>query len=281
MVKKGAMAKGPFQVSNDPAQLEKQITRTQRRIDAKGGLANAPVMAARMQQLQAAKTGNQNQYAFGNQMQNLWGQMQNQQPMPTDYGEMRQKAEATAMDSFNRNMQPQFQNEEAAFRQRMAEQGIDPNSEGAQRQYSQMKQSQNAQTQNAMTGAFQAGQGEQAQMYGQAYQNQMMPYQQMGALMPIYQTNAANQMQNAQNAWQGKQNDLNRDVQRYGIRNNGGGGGTSLQDRFALMDREFYNNLAMYAMQNGQAMPGQNPYVAGAVSGIGAGTAAGVGSGLR
>jgi len=155
---KGALANKPrFQLATDPGQLATQGQQLQNRINAKGGLANAPKLAARLNQVQNAQQGLQNEYGFnqtigaGNQqMQNLFTQMGQQQPLSTDYSALRQRAEQNAMDSFNRNMNPQFQQEDAAFRQRMAEQGIDPNSQGAQQQYKQMMQSQNLQRQNAI-----------------------------------------------------------------------------------------------------------------------------------
>lgn len=287
----GALGRKPqFAVKTDPTQLAAQEARINAQIQRRGGLANAPKYAQRLQQVQAAQTaagqtpaqptfdtttGQANQ-AISGAFQNI----QNLQPMNMDYGAMRQKAEQMAMDSFNRNMQPQFQREEADFRQRMAEQGIDPNGEQARKQFEQLKQQQNAMVQNAQTSAFQAGQGEQAQAFGQQVTGQMMPYQQLGALQPFYASQAASNMQGSQNSWQAKQNELNRQAQLQAAKMGGGGGGMSMQDRYALMDREMYNNMVMASMQNGQQMPNQTGNAA--VAGIGQGIAnAVVGSALR
>lgn len=249
-----ALTKKPtFQVAQDPAALAAQEARINAQIQRRGGLANAPRYAERLKQVQAAQvqggqtptqptfdttTGQANQ-AISGAFQNI----QNLQPMNMDYGAMRQRAEQMAMDSFNRQMQPQFQREEADWRQRMSEQGIDPNSERARKEFEQMKQQQSSMTQNAMTGAFQAGQGEQAQMFNQGVTQQMMPYQQLSSLTPYYQSQAAASLQGNQNAWQARQNALTREQQLALAKMGGGGGGMSMQDRYALMDRE--NNASM------------------------------------
>lgn len=287
----GALGTGPkFAVKQDPTQLAAQEARINAQIKRRGGIANAPRYAARLKQVQAAQTaagqtpaqptfdtttGQANQ-AISGAFQNI----QNLQPMNMDYGAMRQKAEQMAMDSFNRNMQPQFQREEADFRQRMAEQGIDPNGEQARKQFEQLKQQQNAMVQNAQTSAFQAGQGEQAQMFDQGVTGQLLPYQKLSALQPFYASQAASNMQGSQNSWQAKQNELNRQAQMAMAKMGGGGNGMSMADRYALMDREMYNNMVMASMQNGQQMPNQTGNAA--VAGIGQGIAnAVVGSALR
>jgi hypothetical protein len=186
------------------------------------------------------------------------------------------------MDAFNRNMQPQFQREEADWRQRMAEQGIDPNGERARKEFEQMRQSQGSMTQNAMTSAFQAGQGEQAQMFNQGVTGQMLPYQQLGSLQPFYGSQAAASLQGGQNTWQARQNELNRRAALQQLRI-GAGGQMTMADRMALSDRDFQNSLALQtnaaALQQGGEMPN---YANSAISGVAAGAGqAVVGSLLR
>lgn len=289
----GAFGKKPgFQVAQDPAQLAAQEARANRAIAAKGGIANAPKWASRLTAIQQAQgaagqtpaqpsfdytTGQANQAISG-----AFNNIQNLQPMNMDYGAMRQKAEQTAMDAFNRQMQPQFQREEEAFRQRMAEQGIDPNGEQARRQFEQLKQQQGAMTQNAMTSAFQAGQGEQAQMFNQGVTGQLLPYQQIGALTPYYASQAAAQQQGMQNRWQGRQNDLSRAAALQQSRI-GAGGAMTMADRFALQDQQFQQQMALLAqqqaMQNGQEMP-RNGMINGAIAGTAQGVAQGVVGGM-
>lgn len=239
--------------------------------------------------------------------------------VPQDYGAMRQKAEQMAMDSFERNMTPQFQREEAEFRQRMAEQGVPETSEGYQRQYMDLKNQQNAARQNAATSAFQAGQGEQAQAFGQAmqgrqnafgeqFQSYQLPMAQMNAMSPFYASNLQNQQFGTNLNFLGNQNNINRQhdfdlaaqqnkfarqQMRLGAQLNprggggggGGGGGMSMQDRMNLMNQEFYNNMVLQSMQNGgqqMPLPGYGGgFTQGFGSGVGMGTMAGLGGGLK
>ena len=260
------------------------------------------------------------------QFQNM-GQFQpTLDPLPQmpqqDYGAMRQKAEQMAMESFDRNMGPQFQREESAFRQRMAEQGVPETSESYKQQYMDMKNTQNSARQNAMTQAFQSGQGEQAQAYGQQAQNYQLgmagrdqqfnqglaqyrlPMEQLGALSPYYggmqqnnqfgqqmsfnekqaelQRQHDEQMAAQQNRYQIGQMKLNSKLnpQRGGGGGGGGGGGMSLQDKMALLNQEFYNNMVAGSMQNGNQMPLPGyggGFLQGAGQGIGAGTTLGLG----
>ena len=283
----GAIGTRPkFQVATDPAALAAQEARINAQIQRRGGIANAPRYAERLKAVQGAQTaagqtpaaptfdsttGQANQAISG-----AFQGIQNLQPMNMDYGAMRQRAEQMAMDSFNRNMQPQFQREESDWRQRMAEQGIDPNSERARKEFEQMKQQQSGMTQNAMTSAFQAGQGEQAQAFNQGVTQQMLPYQQLSSLSPFYQSQAAANLQGQQNAWQGKQNALTR-AQQLQMAKLGGGGGMTQADRLALIDAEQAGRMALIAqeqaLQSGQQLPNQmgNAAVGGIASGIGAG----------
>lgn len=90
-------------------------------------------------------------------------------------------ARQNVMDQFERTMAPQFQREQAEFQQRMAEQGIDPNSGAYQAQYKAMADAQNAQRLNAQSQAFQLGAGYQQQGFEQGIQGQMLPFQQWQA----------------------------------------------------------------------------------------------------
>jgi hypothetical protein len=235
-------------------------------------------------------------------------------PQSSDYQAMRQRAEQVAMDSFNRNMRPQFQQEESQFRQRMAEQGIPENSELYRDQYKQLRDQQNAATQNAMSNAFQAGQAEQAQQFGQAFdtrgqmfneqfQGYQVPIAQAQAMSPYYANQMAGNQLNQRLTFEGQQSELQRQHEmemarladkyqrgqmRLGVslnpRGGGGGGGgrggMTMADRFALMDREFYNQMVANAMQNGQTGPMPN-FGSGFSGGVGAGAGLALGGGLK
>jgi hypothetical protein len=268
-----------------------------------------PQTTAPVQPTESATTQIEN--TTNDAMQNLVGRVGNMQPFqptmdampqmpqmsPQEYSAMRQRAEQTAMDSFDRNMGPQFQREEADFRQRMAEQGVPETSEGYQKQYQDMKNAQNSARQNAMSNAFQLGQGEQAQAYGQQAQNYQLglagrdqqfnqgiqqyrlPMEQLGAMTPVYGQMSQNQQFGQRMTFDEQQAELQRQHdeamagQKYkydrglmrlqyklnpprgGGGGGGGGGGMSMQDRMALMDREFYNQMALQAGQTPQQMP--------------------------
>ncbi len=249
---------------------------------------------------------------FGN-MGNFDPQLAPMPEMPQgDYMAMRQKAEQTAMDSFERNMGPQQQREEAAFRNRMAEQGVSETSEGYQRQYADMKAQQNAARQNAATSAFQAGQGEQAQAYGQQAQNYQLgmagrdqqfnqglqqyrlPMEQLNALSPYYTTNKnisfEQQEAERQRQWQqqqaGQQNKWDRQNMRlqYNLANSGrggGGGGGGGGAPAGQFDKTFDNMMLQYMTQPQQQQPQYPGYAGGFFQGFGQGTPMGLMSGLK
>jgi hypothetical protein len=213
-----------------------------------------------------------------------------QLPQPGDYGAMRQKAYDTAMGQFERSFAPQAQQQEAAFQQQMADRGIPMGSEAYNKQYQQMQESQNMARQNAMDRAFQLGQREQEQQFqqgfntrgqafGEQYQNAQLPIAGLGALGNIYGAQQQGMLQDDQQAFQ---KELAALQQRYNLqqikatpRGGGGGGGAmSMADRFALMDRELYNDLAMQGAQQGQ-MPQPN-YVNAGIGGIAQGLGAGI-----
>ena len=85
-------------------------------------------------------------------------------------------------------MEPQFQRENADFQQRMAEQGIDPNSGRYKTEYNNMQQQHNLARQQASDQAYQAGLGAQNQFFGQMMQSQQLPLAQMQAAAPWMMT---------------------------------------------------------------------------------------------
>lgn len=89
------------------------------------------------------------------------------------------KAYGNVMDQFNRSMQPEFERQNAEFNQRMAEQGIDPNSGSYQAQFRALQNSQNEARQNAMNQATQQAYAVQQQGFAQQQGAYMTPFQAM------------------------------------------------------------------------------------------------------
>jgi hypothetical protein len=252
-------------------------------------------------------------------MGNLIGQVGNMQPfqptldampqMPTqDYSAMRQAAEQNAMQSFERNMGPQFQREESEFRQRMAEQGVPETSESYRQQYNDMKNAQGSARQNAMSQAFQLGQGEQAQAYGQQAQNYQLglsgrdqqfnqgiqqyrlPMEQLNAMSPVYGQMSQNQQFGQRMNFDQQQAELDRQHQeqmamqgykydrnlmklqsRLNPRGGGGGGGGGTQAN--PFDRGFDAMIMQQFANQGQQQQQQYP-------GFGGGFSGGLGQGI-
>lgn len=257
-----------------------------------------------------------------NQLMNQYMQQMQQQgqfnpnglpSLNQDYSQMRQQAEQRVMESFERQMGPVFQQQQAAFDQQMADRGIPMGSELYEREKKNLLDAQQGQRQNAMSQAFQMGASEQAQAFGQASQanNQMfgqqltqyqLPASQLGVLAPFYGGQNQANMQQGQQQFIGGQNAMDREFQKElaalqakyqmnqlkfqaahpGPTGGGGGGGAlSYDQRLGLLDREFYNNLALQGMQLGQGLPPQpNQVVNGIAQGVAQGGTAAVIGGL-
>lgn len=86
-------------------------------------------------------------------------------------------ARKVVLGQFERTMGPEFQRQQMELRQRMAEQGIDPNSGAYQAQMKMLNDSQNNARQNAMTEAFTQGAGYQQQGFTQDVTGRMLPFQ--------------------------------------------------------------------------------------------------------
>lgn len=320
-----------FKLGADAAALQKQQQIFQKRVDAGktgkavknlaavnqalGALNTDPGQGAAQPQPTGnpdiykgfdAVSGQSNDYLSG-----IFKQMQEQgQFNPGDYSAQRQAASDSVMNEFNRQNQGRFAQEDNEFAQQMADQGIDENSEKYRYMKGQYDLSRGNQIQGAQNNAFQAGQSEQAQAYGQAANTHNMPLNQLNALSPFYGAqNQAYMQQGAQN-WQGGQNAMDREFaqamnltgfeqqkemarlqQKYAIQlqNNaprggggGGGGGLSFEQQMALqnngIDKQFYNNMVLGGLNNVQTMPGGMG--AGIASGAAQGIGAGIGAGL-
>lgn len=107
-----------------------------------------------------------------------WAQEQQRlaQGMP-DFSSQLESARQNVMGQFERTMGPEFQRQQMELRQRMAEQGIDPNSGAYQAQMKMLNDSQNAARQNAMSQAFTQGAEYQQQGFTQNVTGRLLPFQ--------------------------------------------------------------------------------------------------------
>lgn len=174
-------------------------------------------------------------------------------------------ARQTVMDQFERSMAPQFQREQADFQQRMAEQGIDPNSKSYEAQYRAMMDAQNNQRLNAQAQAFQLGGQYQQQGFEQAIQGQMMPAQFWQATGDVWNR----QYQTRQDAIQ-KERDRQAALRQASI-----GAGASVRSAQISADANRYaadlNALSQGYGQGSQGPDWRNEAIRGVVAG---GTAA-------
>jgi hypothetical protein len=124
------------------------------------------------------------------------------------FGEARDKAYTDVMNQFNRSMEPEFQRQNAEFQQRMADQGLDPNSGAYQAQYKAMADAQNNARLNAQSQASQQAYQVQQQAFGQGQIAAMTPFEQWQAskepfILPYQQAGDVN-LANIQGSWQQK-----------------------------------------------------------------------------
>jgi hypothetical protein len=93
------------------------------------------------------------------------------------YVQALEQAQASVMDQFNRQMDPQFARQNQDFQQQMMSQGIDPNSDAYKLQYEAMQRSQNDARLSAQSQAYQLGMESQKQGFGQYMQGLQYPLQ--------------------------------------------------------------------------------------------------------
>lgn len=94
-----------------------------------------------------------------------------------DFSSQLESARQNVMGQFERTMGPEFQRQQMELRQRMAEQGIDPNSGAYQAQMKMLNDAQNNARQNAMSQAFTQGAEYQQQGFTQDVTGRMLPFQ--------------------------------------------------------------------------------------------------------
>ena len=107
---------------------------------------------------------------------NPWANVQQQ-----GFTDQMNEARKSVFDEFNRTMEPEFQRQNEEFQQRMADQGIDPNSGAYQGQARALAESQNNARNQARAQAFQLGSQYQQQGYEQFMGGQKLPFEQYAA----------------------------------------------------------------------------------------------------
>lgn len=112
--------------------------------------------------------------------------MQMQQQYEQVYSQEMDRARQNIMSQFERRNAEEFERQNVDVQRQIAERGLDPNSPAAQALMKQNTQRQDLARQEAMSAAEQSAQGVQQQMFGQAYQTGMMPYEQWGAIQQPY-----------------------------------------------------------------------------------------------
>lgn len=215
-------------------------------------------------------------------------------PNKMDFSADRARVENSVFNQFKSRLDPQFQRDNDNFEQSMANKGIPRGSQLYSQMQNELRQSQNDAYTNAEQQAIQMGGTElgrssdlalraRGQGVGEATLLRNQPFQELAGIAGL------NQYQQTQD-WQGKQNELDRANQRYGVDHQKGGASGPGYDVFALQtlkgqqDIAAQNNAARLAAANQPRTP--NPYgqiggqVAGAVGNAIGNSAGGFFSGL-
>lgn len=150
------------------------------------GTPNAPAGSVEEQfrNLSPEKQAQEMGADYGAYLNQAWAQEQQRlmQGQPDFSGQL-ESARQNVMGQFERTMGPEFQRQQMELRQRLAEQGIDPNSGAYQAQMKMLNDSQNNARQNAMSQAFTQGAEYQQQGFTQDVTGRLLPFQigQLGA----------------------------------------------------------------------------------------------------
>lgn len=180
-----------------------------------------------------------------------------------------ERARQNVMGQFDRRNAEEFQRQDLATQQQIAERGLDPSSPAAQALMKQNTQRQDLARQEAMSSAEQAAMGVQQQMYGQAMGTATMPYEIYGpTFAPTYMAGVGQaygqQNLQQQQQFEAAQNKLNRANQlRVAEMNRSGGGG----------EPDYFEQYILQDMANRYQPQGQQPnagaqFVQGGVQGV-------------
>jgi hypothetical protein len=255
--KKGALAKDPgkkTQTSFDPVRAQRrvdfliknrpndpEIKRLQTKIKK-----NAPAGSIPATPQEITEGGFR---GAGQAYENMLGRFQGADPYQMGqmyqgaFGQEMDRYRQNMMDQFNRQNQEEFQRQDVATQQQIAERGLDPSSPAAQALMKANTQRQDLARQEAMSAAEQGAYGVQEQAFGQAYKTAMSPYEQWGILQQPYMAGIQAQYQgqqlSQQQQFEAQQNELTRRAQmRIAGMNRGGGGGAPQLTPYERMEIE-------------------------------------------
>jgi hypothetical protein len=185
---------------------------------------------------------------------NPWANVQQQ-----GFADQMNAARQSVMGEFERTMAPEFQRQDAEFQQRMAEQGIDPNSGKYQAEFRAIKESQNNARNQAQSQAFQLGSQYQQQGYEQFMGGQKLPFEQYAATSDMWKLPYASQMEAIQA-------EKNRQAQLAAARSSGG---SALG--VAQINRQTALDVAAMERAQGYNQPQRQNPLSAAAQGLGTG----------
>lgn len=261
----GAMNVSPSQAAQQPAQGQNynQLRNQYRGLAGKGDARSQQQRRELMKQMQQARRSQKQQgptqqspyqQAFepiGESVTQQLGYLQQQgQFQPGSFQDQMNQAYGNVMQQFEQTTGPQFQREQAEFAQMAAERGLDPNSEAYRSLQGQLSQRQDLARQQAMNQALQSAYGVQDQMFGQQKDIYQMPATMLNTLGGYYGEMGQQGRFGQELAFKRKEGQLDRAQRLKELQmqlnapRGGGGGGLSLQDHFALSDRQTANQIA-------------------------------------
>lgn len=304
MAKKGALAKDPKkratptpaenQAAFDPARAQRrvdylkknrpndpEIKKLTQRIAKAGGVpAAGPATPTPESVTEEGFMGASQAYQDITQQFRDFDPMNMQRQYEPVYSQEMDRARQNVMSQFERRNAEEFERQNIDVQRQIAERGLDPNSPAAQALMKQNTQRQDLARQEAMSAAEQAASGLQQQMFSQAGQTAMMPYEQWQAIQQPYIAGIGaqygQQQQQQQMDFQAQQARLDRQQQmklaRMQASRGGGSGGGGMDPFQQYLMQDMMNR---YGPQQQQP----NPY-ASAASGFAQGVGAGITAGL-
>lgn len=198
-----------------------------------------------------------------------------QQQYEPVYSQEMERARQNIMDQFQRRNQRQFEQQRTSLQQQIAERGLDPASPAAQELMRQQNERETLAQQEAMSAAEQAADARQQQLFGQAGQTAIMPYEQWQAIQQPYMAGVGalygQQQLSAQQQFEAQQQRRQlQSAERIARMSRGGGGG-------GQQGPTLYERMQAEQLSSGyNQAPQPNPW-AGAASGFAAGVGQGVG----
>jgi len=181
-----------------------------------------------------------------------------------DFSSQLESSRQQAAAQFERTMGPEFERQQMQLRQRMAEQGIDPNSGAYQAQMKMLNDAQSNARQNSMDSAFQRGAEYQQQEFTQDVTGRMVPFQMMQAGADAWKLPYAARTQAEQEA-------LNRASQERAARS---GGGSAVAA--ARIQADAARDVAAMERAQGWNQPQRQNPLSAAAQGLGTGAGAAV-----